>query len=107
MVAASTDLVDTLAANTWHFRDGMTRNGFDIAEGDHPIVPLMLGEATLAVGMADKMLDEGVYVVGFSYPVVPKGEARVRIQVSAGLSTEDLDFAIEKFTKVGKEMGIV
>jgi len=107
MVSESTELVDKLKANTKRFREGMKEKGFNIAEGDHPIVPVMLGEARLAADMADKALAEGVYVIGFSYPVVPKGKARVRIQVSAGLSEEDLDFAIDKFGKVGKEMGIV
>jgi len=107
MVTASTALVEKLAKNTRHFRDGMKRAGFRIAEGDHPIVPVMLGEAALAARMAERMLEEGIYVIGFSYPVVPKGQARVRIQISAGLSTADLDFALDKFARAGKELGIL
>ena len=107
MVSASTELVSRLARNTRYFRDGMSRSGFAIAPGDHPIVPVMLGEATLAVTMAERLLEEGVYVIGFSYPVVPRGAARIRIQVSAAFLTEDLDFAVGNFTKVGKELGLI
>ena len=107
MVSASTELVDKLAANTKHFRQGLAGAGFKVPEGDHAIIPLMLGDAQLAVDMADRMLGEGIYVIGFSYPVVPQGRARIRVQMSAALSTEDLDFAIEKFSKVGKELGII
>jgi len=107
MVSGSTELVDTLARNTRHFRQGMRRAGFTVPEGDHPIVPVMLGEAQLAGRMAERMRQEGVYVIGFSYPVVPKGAARIRIQMSAALSIADLDFALERLAKVGRELGVV
>jgi len=107
MVRESPALVEKLASNTRRFREGMTRAGFAIAAGDHPIVPVMLGEATLAVEMAERMLAEGIYVIGFSYPVVPRGQARVRIQMSAALSDEDVNTAVEKFGKVGRELGVV
>ncbi len=107
MISASGDLVGRLQSNALFFREKMTQAGFSITPGEHPIVPIMLGEAKLAMEMADRMLEEGVYVIGFSYPVVPKGKARIRTQVSAALSPDDLDFAVEKFTKVGRELGIV
>jgi glycine C-acetyltransferase len=100
MLSESTALRDKLEANTKHFRAGMARRGFDIPAGDHPIVPIMLGDAVLATKMADMMLEEGVYVVGFSYPVVPKGKARIRVQISAAHSTADLDLAMNAFAKV-------
>ncbi len=84
----------------------MQERGFDILPGEHPIVPIMLGDAVLAGQMADKMLDKGVYVVGFSYPVVPKGEARIRAQVSAAHTEDDLSFAMEKFSEAKAELGI-
>ncbi len=107
ILASSAELVARLKRNTGHFRRGMTEAGFDIIPGEHPIVPVMLGEARLAAEMADRLLAEGVYVIGFSYPVVPKGKARIRIQVSAGLSLDELDFAIDKFAKVGRELGVI
>ena len=107
MVSTTSELLDTLKRNIRHFREGMARNGFDVPEGDHPIVPVMLGEAALAARMAEEMLKQDVYVIGFSYPVVPHGKARVRIQVSAALSIQDLDFAIDKFARVGKQIGIL
>ena len=107
MAESSTELVDKLRSNTQHFRDGLRQSGFSIPDGGHPIIPVMLGDAKLAGEMAAKMLDEDVYVIGFFYPVVPQGKARVRIQVSAALSTQDLDFAIDKFAKAGKAMGIL
>jgi len=100
ILSASTDLRDRLAANTRYFRAGMADRGFDIRPGDHPIVPIMLGEAALATKTAAMMLDEGVYVIGFSYPVVPKGQARIRVQISAAHSREDLDVAMDAFAKV-------
>jgi glycine C-acetyltransferase len=93
-----------LADNTKFFRDEITKAGFTIKSGTHPIVPIMLGEAKLAQEMAAKLLDEGVYAVGFFYPVVPKGQARIRVQISAAHSKKDLEFALEKFIKVGKEL---
>ena len=84
----------------------LTTAGFNIKEGVHPIVPIMLGDAVVAQTMAAKMLEKGVYVVGFFFPVVPKGTARIRVQISAAHSKEDLDFAVEKFAEVKKEMNI-
>ena len=106
-LSASTELRDRLARNTAYFRDGMTKAGFKINPGDHPIVPIMLGDAKVAVEMADEMLAEGVYVIAFSYPVVPKGRARIRVQISAALTIAELDSAIAAFSKVGKKMGVI
>ena len=100
ILSESTELRDKLEANTKHFRIGMRERGFDIPEGDHPIVPIMLGDAALATRMADLLLEEGIYVIGFSYPVVPKGHARIRVQISAAHDTADLDFAMNAFKKV-------
>lgn len=99
LLSTSGELVAKLKANTKRFRDGMTKNGFDILPGVHPIVPIMLGDAVLAQKMAKKLLEKGVYVIGFYYPVVPKGAARIRVQVSAAHSTEEIDFAIAKFAE--------
>lgn len=107
MLSASTDLRDKLEWNTHYFRKGMTAAGFDIKPGDHPIVPIMLGEARLAATMADQLLEEGIYVIGFSYPVVPKGQARIRVQLSAAHDQSHLDKAIAAFTKVGKSLGVI
>ena len=85
----------------------MANAGFSIPEGDHPIVPIMLGDARVAAEMADRMLGKGIYVIGFSYPVVPKGKARIRVQISAGHSRDDLVRAVEAFTEVGREMGVL
>ena len=106
-LSASTELRDRLADNTAYFRDGMTKAGFKINPGEHPIVPIMLGDAKVAVEMADAMLAEGVYVIAFSYPVVPKGKARIRVQISAALTTAELDIAIAAFTKVGKQLAVI
>ena len=106
-LSASTELRDRLERNTTYFREGMTAAGFKINPGDHPIVPIMLGDAKVAVEMADRMLTEGVYVIAFSYPVVPKDKARIRVQISAALTTAELDTAIAAFTKVGKKLGII
>jgi glycine C-acetyltransferase len=106
-LSASTELRDRLARNTAYFRDGMTKAGFKINPGDHPIVPIMLGDAKVAVEMADEMLAAGVYVIAFSYPVVPKGKARIRVQISAALTIAELDSAIAAFSKVGKKMGVI
>ena len=103
----TTELRDRLEANTQRFRRAMTAAGFAITEGDHPIVPIMLGDARVATDMAAKLLAEGIYVIGFSFPVVPKGKARIRVQISAGHSTEDLDRCVAAFTKIGTEMGVV
>ena len=103
----TTELRDRLEENTRYFREAMTAKGFDIKKGTHPIVPIMLGDARLAHDVAHDMLAEGIYVIGFSYPVVPKGEARIRVQVSAAHTKEHLDRAVEAFTKVGEKHGIV
>ena len=103
----STSLRDQLEENTQYFRQSMTDAGFDIKDGIHPIVPVMLYDARLAGTMADKLLEEGIYVIGFSFPVVPKGEARIRVQISAAHSKEDLDKAINAFIKVGKELNVL
>ncbi len=106
LLSESTDLRDRLESNTRMFRQGMTERGFDILPGEHPICPIMLGDAALAGQMADAMLERGVYVVGFSYPVVPKGKARIRVQVSAGHTPDDLQLAMEAFSAVKEELGI-
>ena len=103
----SNALRDKLHENTAYFREKMTEAGFDIKTGSHPIVPVMLYEAPLAQEMAKKLLDEGIYVIGFFFPVVPKGQARIRVQMSAGHEKEHLDKAIKAFTKVGKELGVI
>lgn len=106
MLSSTTHLRDKLEENTKYFREKIKAAGFNIKEGIHPIVPIMLGDAVLAQTMAAKMLEKGVYVIGFFFPVVPKGTARIRVQISAAHSKEDLDFAVEKFAEVKKEMGI-
>jgi glycine C-acetyltransferase len=106
-LSASTELRDRLARNTAYFREGMTNAGFRINPGDHPIVPIMLGDAKVAVKMADGMLAEGVYVIAFSYPVVPKEKARIRVQISAALTRGELDTAIAAFKKVGKKLSVI
>ena len=98
---------DTLAENTQYFREKITEAGFTIKAGSHPIVPIMLGDAKLAQEMAAKLLDEGVYAVGFFYPVVPKNQARIRVQISAAHTKADLEFALEKFVKVGKDLKVI
>jgi glycine C-acetyltransferase len=107
MLSASTELRDKLAENTRYFRDKMTVAGFDIIPGDHPIVPVMLYEAPLAQQYAARLLEEGIYVIGFFYPVVPQGKARIRVQLSAAHEREHLDKAIAAFVKVGKELGVL
>jgi len=96
-----------LHENAAHFRSGMTELGFELKPGEHPIIPVMLGDARLATEMADKLLGHGVYVIGFSFPVVPKGQARIRTQMSAGLTTQQLDHAIAAFGTVGRELGVI
>ena len=107
MLSSTTSLRDKLEKNTLYFREQMTSVGFDIKNGIHPIVPIMLYDAVLAQKMAATLLDEGIYVIGFFFPVVPKDEARIRVQISAGMEKSDLDYAIEKFSKVGKAMGVI
>ena len=106
LVSESTALRDKLEANTQRFRAGMTKAGIAIRPGTHPITPVMLGDAKLAVDMAQRLLAHGIYVIGFAFPVVPKGQARIRVQLSAAHSTEDVDRAITAFTTVAKELGI-
>jgi glycine C-acetyltransferase len=107
ILSQTTDLRDKLEYNTKFFRDKMTEAGFDIKPGDHPIVPIMLYDAVLAQNFAAKLLDEGIYVIGFFFPVVAKGQARIRVQISAAHEQEHLDKAIEAFKKVGKELGVL
>jgi glycine C-acetyltransferase len=107
MLNETTALRDKLESNTMYFRKKMTEAGFDIKEGIHPIVPVMLYDAKLAQEFAAKMLDEGIYVIGFYYPVVPQGKARIRVQLSAAHEQHHLDKAIQAFTKVGKDLGVI
>ncbi|MDH7445204.1 glycine C-acetyltransferase [Aquimarina sp. 2201CG14-23] len=107
LLSSSTSLRDKLEENTKYFRSEMTAAGFDIVPGDHPIVPVMLYEATLAQEFAAKLLDEGIYVIGFFYPVVPQGKARIRVQLSAGHDRKHLEKAVKAFTKVGKELEVI
>jgi glycine C-acetyltransferase len=103
----TTDLRDKLEDNTKYFRKKMTDAGFDIKVGEHPIVPIMLYDAVLSQKFAANLLDEGIYVTGFFFPVVPKGQARIRVQLSAAHEQKHLDKAIEAFTKVGRELGVL
>ena len=107
MLSSTTALRDKLWENTKYFREQITKAGFDIKPGEHPIVPIMLYDAKLAQDFAAKLLDEGIYVVGFFYPVVAKGNARIRVQISAGHDRHHLDKAIAAFTKVGRELGVL
>ena len=107
ILSSNTDLRDKLENNTIYFRSKMTSAGFDIKEGVHPIVPIMLYDAVLAQQMAAMLLDEGIYVIGFFFPVVPKGEARIRVQISAGMEKADIDQAIKSFTKIGKKLKVI
>jgi glycine C-acetyltransferase len=107
MLSSTTELRDKLEYNTKYFRTKMTEAGFDIKPGDHPIVPIMLYDAVVAQTFAAKLLEEGVYVIGFFYPVVAKGLARIRVQLSAAHEQHHLDTAIAAFTKVGKELGVL
>lgn len=107
MAKTGDDLRARINANAKHFRDGMEAAGFTLKPGEHAIIPVMLGDAKLAQDMADKLLGEGVYVIGFFFPVVPKGQARIRTQMSAAHTPEHIDTAIAAFTKVGKELGLI
>lgn len=107
MLTETTELRDKLEYNTKYFRGKMTEAGFDIRPGDHPIVPIMLYDAVLAQTMAAKLLEEGIYVIGFFFPVVAKGQARIRVQLSAAHTQQHLDKAIAGFTKIGKELGVL
>lgn len=107
LIEQGNDLRDRLRANSDQFRSGMTEAGFTLTGASHPIIPVMLGDARLATEMADRMLEEGIYVVGFSFPVVPQGKARIRTQMSAAHSAEDIETALAAFKKVGRELGVV
>jgi glycine C-acetyltransferase len=107
MVSATTELRDKLEENTTYFRTKMSETGFDILDGIHPIVPILLYDAVLAQNMAAEMLNEGIYVIGFYFPVVPKGQARIRVQISAAMEKDHLDKAVTAFTKVGKKLNVI
>jgi glycine C-acetyltransferase len=107
LLERSGDLRERLRANSEYFRAGMEAAGFELAGAGHPIIPVMLGDAQLASDMADRLLERGIYVIGFSFPVVPKGEARIRTQMSAAHTREHLDAAIAAFTEVGRELGVI
>ena len=107
LLSDSTELRDKLMSNTERFKKGMFAAGFDIVKGDSPIVPVMLYDAKLSQKMADKLLEEGIYVIGFFFPVVPKDKARIRVQISAAHSVENIDKAVAAFIKVGKELGVI
>ncbi|MBU6403056.1 MAG: aminotransferase class I/II-fold pyridoxal phosphate-dependent enzyme, partial [Verrucomicrobia bacterium] len=106
LLSTSTALRDQLQTNTRFFRQRLATLGFNVLPGSHPIVPILLGEAALAAKVAEAMLTKGVYVIGFSYPVVPQGKARIRTQVSAAHTREDLEFAVAKFAEVKAELGL-
>jgi glycine C-acetyltransferase len=107
LLGRSGELIERLNANTQLFRQGMTRLGFNIVPGEHPIVPVMLGDAAVAARFAELMLAKGVYVIGFSYPVVPHGKARIRTQMSAALTREDVLFAMDRFAEAGRELKLI
>jgi len=107
MLSEGDGLRKQLVANAERFRAGMTEAGFNLVPGEHPIIPVMLGDAKLAQDMAARMMDEGVYVTGFSFPVVPRGQARIRTQMSAAHTFDQIDHAIAAFTKVGRELGVI
>lgn len=107
LIMNSTRFLDRLASNTKHFRNAMIKAGFIISGDNHPICPVMLGDAKLATTFADKMMEKGIYVIGFSYPVVPKDKARIRVQISAAHSIEDIDCAVNAFIQIGKELAVI
>lgn len=107
LLESSHDLIQKLHSNSLYFRNGMEKLGFKLIPGEHPIIPVMLGDAKLAKTMADELLHEGVYVIGFSYPVVPHGQARIRTQMSAGHEKEHIDKALTAFAKVGRKLGVI
>ena len=107
LVSKSSDLRDRLHGNARTLRAGLEKAGFKIKPGNHPILPVMLGDAALATKMADKLLEKAIYVIGFSFPVVPQGQARIRIQLSAAHTSDQLERAVQAFTEVGKELGVV
>jgi glycine C-acetyltransferase len=107
LLISDSSLRKTLHNNARYFREGMSKLGYELKPGEHPIIPVMLGDARLATSMADKLLDHGIYVIGFSFPVVPKGQARIRTQMSAGLNRTHLDKALAAFAAVGRELGVI
>jgi glycine C-acetyltransferase len=107
LLSQTTELRDTLEANTTYFREKITAAGFDIKPGTHPIIPIMLYDAVVSQKMAEKLLEKGIYVIGFYYPVVAKGQARIRVQISAAHTRAQLDHAIQAFIEVGKELGVI
>src|SRR5208283_2249058 len=107
MLVRDPALREKLTRNTAFFRHGIAAAGFDVKPGTHPIVPIMLYDEKLAAAMADRLLEEGIYVIGFSHPVVPRGQARIRVQLSALHEREDLDRAVAAFTRVGKELAVI
>ena len=107
LVEEGADLRAALFSNAAHWRAGLTKLGFDLLPGEHPIIPVMLGEAHLAQKMAAGLFDEGVYVSGFFFPVVPRGQSRIRTQMNATLTIQDLDRALSAFAKVGRNLGII
>jgi glycine C-acetyltransferase len=107
MLKETTELRDSLEKNTMYFRNEMTNRGFQIKQGVHPIIPIMLFDERLAHDFARDLLAEGIYVIGFSYPVVPRGQARIRVQISAAHTKEHLDKAINAFTKIGKKYSVI
>ena len=107
LLESSHALINKVHENSAYFRQGMGKLGFKLIPGEHPIIPVMLGDAALAKNMADQLLQESIYVIGFSYPVVPHGQARIRTQISAAHKKEHLDKAIHAFEKVGKKLGVI
>jgi len=107
LVGESNELRDRLHANAKRMRAGLEGAGFNVKPGQHPILPVMLGDAALATRMADKLLERGIYVIGFSYPVVPQGQARIRLQMSAAHTPEQIDRALAAFAEVGRELGVI
>jgi glycine C-acetyltransferase len=107
ILSKTTELRDKLEENTAYFRERIVAAGFDIKPGEHPIIPIMLYDAVISQKMAEKLLEKGIYVIGFYYPVVAKGQARIRVQISAGHTREQLDHAIAAFTEGGKELGVI
>jgi glycine C-acetyltransferase len=106
LVDQSGELRQRLFANTRQMRAGLEQAGFNVRPGEHPILPVMLGDATLATRMADQLLERGIYVIGFSYPVVPQGQARIRLQMSAAHTPEQIDRALRAFSEVGRQLGV-
>ena len=107
MLSETTELRDRLEENTRYFRQGMAEAGFDLKPGEHPIVPVMLHDAPLAQEFARRLLADGIYVIGFFFPVVPRGEARIRVQLSAAHRKHHMDRAIEAFTRIGRDLGVI